>query len=166
MVQIVSEMLEFSRSGVHAQDLSPVDKIIHDAVLAMECRTGGVHIEVRRPGVEPMPSYRADSLFQVFCNLIKNAIDAMDGDGNLTISVGRRDRSIEIAFRDTGTGFTPEYAEEMFEPFFTTKGLGRGTGLGLAICRDIVEKLGGRITAVNNPERGSTFTVILPLPDL
>ncbi len=164
MVQIVSEMLEFSRSGATTMELSPVDKIIHDAVLAMEPKTGGVRIDVKRRGGEPLPGYRSDSLFQVFCNLIKNAIDAMDGDGTLTIAVGRNETILEIAFIDTGTGFSPEYTREMFEPFFTTKGLGHGTGLGLAICRDIVAKLGGTITAANNPERGSTFTVALPIP--
>jgi C4-dicarboxylate-specific signal transduction histidine kinase len=162
MVQIVSEMLEFSRGSATAMELSPLDRILQEAISAMEPRAGKVRIELQRPDPRSLPRYRADNLFQVFCNLIKNAIDAMEGDGRLTIAIRRGERQLDIVFRDTGSGFPAEQAEALFQPFFTTKGFGRGTGLGLAICRDIVEKLHGRITAANHPEGGSTFTVTLP----
>lgn len=162
MVQIVSEMLEFSRGSATAIEQSSLDKILQEAIVAMEPRAGKVRIELQIPDPKPLPRYRSDNLFQVFCNLIKNAFDAMEGDGRLVITIRRGDRKLDIAFRDTGTGFPPEQAEAIFQPFFTTKGFGRGTGLGLAICRDIVEKLHGRITAANHPEGGSVFTVTLP----
>ena len=162
MVQIVSEMLEFSRGSTTAIERAPLDQILQEAILAMEPRAGKVRIELKRSDPQHLPLYRSDSLFQVFCNLIKNAIDAMEGDGRLTIAIRRGERQVDIAFRDTGSGFPAEQAEAIFQPFFTTKGFGRGTGLGLAICRDIVEKLHGRITAANHPEGGSTFTVSLP----
>ena len=114
---------------------------------------------------QPLPLYRSDNLFQVFCNLIKNALDAMNDEGRLVITIQQVEQSLDIAFRDTGSGFPPEQAATIFQPFFTTKGFGRGTGLGLAICRDIVGKLRGRITATNNPEGGSTFTVSLPVKE-
>ncbi|MHC4075086.1 MAG: sensor histidine kinase, partial [Planctomycetota bacterium] len=66
-------------------------------------------------------------------------------------------------FCDTGTGFVSENKEIIFEPFFTTKEKNKGTGLGLAICKDIVASYQGRITAENNPDGGSIFTVYLPL---
>ena len=160
MVQIVSEMLDFSRGSATAIEQSPLDKILQEAIVAMEPRAGKVRIELQVPDPKPLPRYRSDNLFQVFCNLIKNAFDAMEGDGRLTITIRRGDRQLDIEFRDTGTGFPSEQAEAIFQPFFTTKGFGRGTGLGLAICRDIVEKLHGRITAANHPEGGSVFTVI------
>jgi signal transduction histidine kinase len=162
MVQIVSEMLEFSRGSTTAIERAPLDQILREAIAAMEPRAGKVRIELLCQDPQSLPLYRSDNLFQVFCNLIKNAIDAMEGEGQLMIAVHREERQLDIAFRDTGSGFPAEQAEAIFQPFFTTKGLGRGTGLGLAICHDIVEKLHGRITAANLPEGGSAFTVTLP----
>jgi signal transduction histidine kinase len=111
-----------------------------------------------------IPRIRSGNLFQVFCNLIKNAIAAMPNGGELKITTRMTENKTIIAeFRDTGTGFPPEHAELLFEPFFTTKEKGKGTGLGLAICKDIVERYNGRITSQNAPEGGSIFTVYLPL---
>jgi signal transduction histidine kinase len=162
-VQIVSEMLEFSRGSSTAIERAPLDQILREAIAAMEPRAGKVRIELLCQDPQFLPLFRSDNLFQVFCNLIKNAIDAMEGDGQLTITIHRSERKLDIEFRDTGSGFPAEQAEAIFQPFFTTKGFGRGTGLGLAICRDIVDKLRGRITAANHPEGGSTFTVSLPM---
>ena len=109
---------------------------------------------------------KTGNLFQVFCNLIKNAVDAMPDGGELTIKTRlESDDTVSIEFRDTGQGFPPEHSKMIFEPFFTTKGSGRGTGLGLAICEDIIEKYNGRITAQNAQTGGSIFTVYLPLPE-
>jgi signal transduction histidine kinase len=162
MVQIVSEMLEFSRGSATVIERARLDQILHEAITAMEPRAGKVRVELLCPDLNPLPQYRSDNLFQVFCNLIKNAIDAMEGEGRLTIAIRRGERQLDITFRDTGSGFPAEQAEAIFQPFFTTKGFGRGTGLGLAICRDIVEKLHGQITAANHPDGGSIFTVSLP----
>ncbi len=162
MAQIVSEMLDFSRGSATTIERTGLDQILHEAIAAMEPLAGKVRIELLNPDPQSLPQYRSDNLFQVFCNLIKNAIDAMEGEGRLTIAIRRGERQLDITFRDTGSGFPAEQAEALFQPFFTTKGFGRGTGLGLAICRDIIEKLHGRITAANHPEGGSTFTVSLP----
>jgi signal transduction histidine kinase len=103
-------------------------------------------------------------LFQVFCNLAKNALDAMPNGGELRIATSlAADDTIMIELHDTGTGLPAESTEAIFEPFFTTKEGGKGTGLGLAICRDIVESCHGRITARNAPDGGSIFSVYLPV---
>jgi signal transduction histidine kinase len=162
MVQIIGEILEFSRSSGPAVESVPLDQILQEAIGTMQPSAGKVTIEVRWPDPHPLPQFRPDNLFQVFCNLIKNAFDAIEDEGQLIIEIRRADRQVEIDFHDTGSGFPEDQAEMIFQPFFTTKGVGRGTGLGLAICRDLVEKLHGRITAANNPDGGSTFTVILP----
>jgi len=105
---------------------------------------------------------RSANLFQVFCNLVKNAIDAMPTGGTLTVITEIVGSEVVIRFEDTGVGL-PAEIERIFEPFFTTKGPGKGTGLGLAICRDIVEKYNGRITAARRPAGGSVFTIRIPL---
>lgn len=163
MTQIISELLEFSRSKYSAFENMPIEKVVADAVKAMEPKSKNVEITVVQCCPECVPKIGADSLFQVFCNLIKNAIDAMDGQGKLMIATDCRDDVLSIAFKDTGPGFAVEHIETIFKPFFTTKSHGKGTGLGLAICKDIVEKYDGRVTAENAPEGGSVFTVYLPL---
>lgn len=162
MVQIISEMLEFSRSTHLAFEASPVDKLLEDAQRAMEIRLRNIEVRVVRTSRESLPHVKSDSLFQVFCNLIKNAADAMDGRGTLTITIRKTETDWQIEFRDTGPGFSPEHADDIFKPFFTTKAPSQGTGLGLAICKDILEKLNGTITAQNAPQGGGIFTVHLP----
>jgi two-component system, LuxR family, sensor kinase FixL len=118
---------------------------------------------------EPAPSVLADrvKLQQVLMNLIMNACDAMSdrapGERLLTVSSDRNgDARIEV--RDQGTGIPADALTSIFAPFVTTKR--DGLGLGLAICRTILTEYHGRIWAVNNPDRGATMIVSLPLaPD-
>src|SRR5215207_3803576 len=80
----------------------------------------------------PIQSY-ASELNQVWTNLIDNAIDAMDGEGALTIRARRAGEWVEVQFEDDGPGIPPDIRSKIFDPFFTTKPPGEGTGLGLAI---------------------------------
>jgi signal transduction histidine kinase len=162
MVQILSELLEFSR-GNHAQlEYSNIEQIIEDALRTADAKTEKLNIQIFRYYTHDIPKIRNGSLFQVFCNIVKNAYDAMPEGGQLHISTRLEpDNTIVAEFRDTGKGFAPENKEAMFEPFFTTKE--KGTGLGLAICKDIVVRYHGQITAENSQQGGSIFTVFLPL---
>ena len=159
MAQIITEMLEFSRNANQAFETSPIDKLLDDAIRAMESSLRQIEVQIIRSETGPMPHVKSDSIFQVFCNLIKNASDAMDRQGKLTITIRRTENECTVEFIDTGHGFDPERTDDLFKPFFTTKPKGRGTGLGLAICKDILEKLNGTITARNNPEGGACFTI-------
>lgn len=164
MVHIITELLEFSRSRHSALEDTPVDKIIDDAVKFIEPVARAAGIEIHRNYQSGLPKARGGNLFQVFCNLLKNAVEAMPNGGKVTISCSISDDNVAvIKFRDTGEGFEPANSEAIFEPFFTTKTGSNGTGLGLAICRDIMEKYGGKITAQNAPDVGSIFTIWLPL---
>jgi signal transduction histidine kinase len=164
MVQIVSELLEFSRSTYASFEYASIEQIVEDAVKAMEARAEASDIRILRDYTPGIPEVRSRNLFQVFCNLAKNALDAMPEGGELRISTRlAREDVVAVEFMDTGTGFAPENREVIFEPFFTTKERGSGTGLGLAICRDIVAGYNGRITAENSDEGGSVFTVFLPV---
>jgi two-component system NtrC family sensor kinase len=164
MVQIVSELLEFSRSAYTPQEYVKIEQIIEDALKTTESRAEAADISIIRNYTFGLPQVRSGNLFQVFCNLSKNALDAMPNGGELRISTNlASDNTVAVELRDTGTGFPPDKTEAIFEPFFTTKEGGKGTGLGLAICRDIVESYHGRITARNAPGGGSIFTVYLPV---
>lgn len=162
MAQIISEMLEFSRSTNLAFETSPIDKTIDDALRAMEASLREIEVNIVRDYTAPLPHLKSDSIFQVFCNLIKNAADAMQGQGTLTITIQQIDRHCQIEFHDTGPGIAAAHMNDLFRPFFTTKPKGHGTGLGLAICKDILDKLNGTITAQNHPAGGASFVVQLP----
>jgi two-component system sensor histidine kinase AtoS len=164
MVRIISELLEFSRSSYTPLEHTKVEQIIEDAVKTVESRAEATNVSIVRNYTFGMPQVRSGNLFQVFCNLAKNALDAMPDGGELRITTGlATDDTIMIEIRDTGTGLPTESTEAIFEPFFTTKEGGKGTGLGLAICRDIIESCHGQIKARNAPDGGSIFTVYLPV---
>jgi len=164
MVQIVSELLEFSRSTYTSLEYVELEQIIEDTLRTMDVRAETCNIRVSRNYSRGIPQIKNGNLFQVFCNLVKNAIESMPAGGQLSISTRlAADNTAVVEFRDTGTGLPIEHTDAIFEPFFTTKD--RGTGLGLAICKDIVERYHGRITAENAPKGGSIFTVYLPIAD-
>jgi signal transduction histidine kinase len=103
-------------------------------------------------------------LNQVWTNLIDNAIDAMNGKGELRVRTYRDDGCVVVEIGDTGSGISPEVRAHIFEPFFTTKGVGEGTGLGLDTVQRIVRKHKGSIQVSSKP--GDTrFQVSLPLAD-
>jgi len=108
-----------------------------------------------------------DQIAQVFLNLIINAVVAMSQDGVvLSISTRVRGEYILVQVDDSGVGISESERELIFEPFFTTKPEVQGTGLGLSISYGIVAGHGGDITFISEAEKGSTFTVHLPLRNL
>jgi two-component system, NtrC family, sensor kinase len=109
-------------------------------------------------------------LSQVFINLLVNAAQAMEPlpppRRTLTVQGGVQGSEAVVEVADTGPGIPREYLERIFEPFFTTNAPGRGTGLGLSIARDLVRKQGGSLSVASEPERGTRFTVRLPLANV
>jgi signal transduction histidine kinase len=105
-----------------------------------------------------------DKMARAFYNLAGNAADAMDKGGTLTVRTRRHESSIVFEFADTGAGIPEEIRHRVFEPFFTA-GKRHGTGLGLAIVKKIVDDHRGRIELESEPGRGTTFRLLIPLPD-
>jgi signal transduction histidine kinase len=102
-------------------------------------------------------------LNQVFLNMLINASQAIDNDGQISIKTSVVDEQIKITFSDTGSGIAPEHLPKLFDPFFTTKEVGKGTGLGLSISHGIVQKHGGEIQVESELGKGTTFTILLPI---
>lgn len=104
----------------------------------------------------------ASRLGRVLHNLLANAQEAMPRGGTLTVSCAAAGGRATLAVADTGCGMSEAVRARLFEPFFT-HGKDQGTGLGLALARAIVEEHGGRIRVTSAPERGSVFTIDLPI---
>ncbi|WP_413165246.1 response regulator [Capilliphycus salinus ALCB114379] len=121
-------------------------------------------VEVIRNYPDSFPSILCypDELNQVWTNLIHNALQAMNYQGTLTITVGQESENLVIKITDNGAGIPPEIQSKMFQPFFTTKPAGQGSGLGLDIVQKIIDKHQGEIR-VNSVPGETTFTVCLPI---
>jgi signal transduction histidine kinase len=102
-------------------------------------------------------------LNQVFLNLLSNAFHAVEDKGEVWIKTRSGSGTVEIEIADNGSGIPQENIKRIFEPFFTTKPVGQGTGLGLSISYGIIEQHHGKIQVASSPEKGSAFTVILPV---
>lgn len=105
---------------------------------------------------------RPEEIQQVFLNIIRNAVQAMEGKGTLTIRSFQENGDIVVSIRDTGPGIPEEHLGRIFDPFFTTKEQGSGTGLGLNIVHKVVEKYGGSIDVQSEAGKGTTFIITLP----
>jgi signal transduction histidine kinase len=151
-------------------DQSPVQNV--DIVKSLESTLTILHHKLKR-GVTVQREYQripllvdsfGSELNQVWTNLIDNAIDAMNGKGELRVRTYRDDTCVVVEIGDNGPGISPEVQTHIFEPFFTTKGVGEGTGLGLDTVQRIVKKHRGTIQVTSTP--GDTlFQVWLPLAE-
>lgn len=160
---IVRDLRNFSR--LDEDDLKPAN--IHeglDSTLTLLRRKAGDRIAiVKRYGNVPAIECYPGKLNQVFMNVLSNAIDAIDGTGQIDIETEADGDAVTIRIRDTGCGMSEETMANLFQPFFTTKDVGQGTGLGLSISYGIIEKHKGTIHADSKPGAGTTFTIRLPL---
>jgi signal transduction histidine kinase len=105
----------------------------------------------------------SEAIKQIVMNITLNAIQSMPAGGQLNIASREEQGAVHLCFEDTGHGMAPEVLERIFDPFFTTKEVGEGTGLGLAVTQALVQRLNGQIDVHSQPNRGTSFTVTLPI---
>lgn len=176
--QIVLSLKNFSRldeSEAHAVDLHAcLDSTL--LILNNRIKKGVAIARDYDPTLPPIEGY-AGFLYQVFMNILSNALDALDemsaqakddaSDSRkpqITIATRRTADSVIIKFSDNGPGIPANHQDQIFETFFTTKPAGIGTGLGLAISRQIViEKHGGQLSCNSEVGQGTTFMITLPI---
>jgi photoactive yellow protein len=125
-------------------------------------RGARVHFKTELADNLPPVFATASELREVLVNLLRNAVDAIEGAGQITARTRAADGRNVIEVSDTGTGMSAEVQEKLFRPLFTTKGE-RGTGLGLATCYAILRRHGGDIAVKSAPGEGTTFTITLPV---
>jgi two-component system, LuxR family, sensor kinase FixL len=163
--EMVAEMRDFVRRPPAQKRPGEIAAVIQEALELFQETFEEHHIKVRQVEETPLPPVTFDpkQVHQVLLNLFKNALEAMPGGGELTITNRVKGDQVEISVADTGAGLSPEVAGNIFQPYFTTKE--KGTGLGLAICQNIMAEHGGCIFADSTPGQGATFTIQLPLKD-
>ena len=145
--------------------VTKISELLEDVLATVRHRLESARIAIRREyqtqgEVTIFPS----ELRQVFTNLIANAIDAMGGSGELSLSIETlSDNEVAVGIADTGCGIPADNLSTIFEPFFTTKGE-QGTGIGLWVTKSIVDKVGGRIEVQSSMAgtKGTCFSIFLP----
>jgi signal transduction histidine kinase len=135
-----------------------------DAVLRFLTHKMKERIQVeKRYGADGILACYAGQLNQVFMNVLANAVEAIKGEGKITVTTGREAGYFRIAIRDTGAGIPEAIRGRIFEPFFTTKPVGEGTGLGLAISYSIVQAHKGSIEVHSQEGQGTEVVIKIPL---
>ena len=165
--RIVSDLLNFASGKKAERKLAQVNTAVREVVdmVDHQFRKQGTSIRTTLDGNLPMFELDADKIKQVFLNLLMNARQAISGSNgriDVTTRFMEQTGTVEISFRDNGTGIAPEIAEKIFDPFFSTKKTGEGTGLGLSVSYGIVKDHGGDIRLETEPGHWTRFTVILP----
>lgn len=160
IVRNVSHLSHSARDGWMTVD---VNNVVAEAVSLVRLDVRAVDIRFTERLEEPLVPIRGvrDQLLQVTLNLLLNAIDAMPSGGTLDVATFVENQRVKIAVTDSGSGIDDSVRERLFEPFFTTKP--EGTGLGLSICYSLVHAHGGTIEVDSQKDRGSCFTVDLPV---
>jgi signal transduction histidine kinase len=166
---IVRSMLSFSRP--HTLAFSPLclNEVVTDTLSILRSRLderakNGLTLTVNL--YEDLPTVPGDEaqLKQVLLNILANSMDAIKGEGEITITTHpENDNTVNLSVEDTGCGISPENMDKLFSPFFTTKPVGQGIGINLAACYSIVREHHGVIEVASEVGLGTHFTVKLPL---
>ena len=139
--------------------------LLNDSIKLIKDRAAEKNISIQTQNNTRVDEVRIDPdrINQVLLNLYLNAIDSMENGGELKVEISTdgQHRDVIIQVSDSGGGISRENLSKIFEPYFTTKST--GTGLGLAIAHNIIEAMGGKITAESDKEMGTTFSIIIPI---
>jgi signal transduction histidine kinase len=157
---IVSEYLQFSRFPKPHLKRGRVEGVVRELA---ESFKAPARISFRVQLADTTPEVWLDEglLRQVLENLIRNAVEAITGNGAVDVETDVVDHYVVIRVKDTGVGISADAQSKLFEPFFTTKA--QGTGLGLATSQQIVFEHNGHLLVESQPGQGSVFSVLLPI---
>lgn len=160
---IVTDLLQTARPHPPKVRRSDLNTTVEHAVMLgrQQALAKSVEIALHKDPSLPEVEHDSDQIHQVMLNLLLNALQAIDKNGKVTVTVEKQGANAVVEVVDNGRGIPPENLPNIFRPFFTTKG--DGTGLGLSLARRIVEDHHGRIDVTSTLGKGTTFLVVLPL---
>jgi signal transduction histidine kinase len=158
--EIVSEYLQFSRFPKPHLKRGRVETVIQG--LASGFRPPqNIRFNVQTAPTTPEVWLDEGLLRQVLDNLMRNAVEAISGEGSIELETDVLDRFVVIRVKDNGAGIPSDVQAKLFEPFFTTKA--HGTGLGLATSQQIIFEHNGHLLVESQPGKGATFSILLPI---
>jgi len=162
---LTQSLLAFSRPSSEQPQPLDVNEVLEHALELCHYHIlkGGIRLEKRLDTRLPKVLGAGSQLEMAFINLIVNAIHAMDGEGQLTVTSEPKAKEIEVRVTDTGPGIPEAIRGTLFEPFVTTKAEGKGTGLGLSTVLMVIERHHGRIDFTSEAGRGTSFRIVLPV---
>jgi len=162
---LVTAAKQYSQMDRASYQVVDIHEGLKSTLVMLNHKIGGIKVVKEFDRTLPKISAHPAELNQVWTNLIDNAVQAMKGEGTLTVTTSRENDCILVEVRDTGTGIPADALPRVFEPFFTTKPVGEGTGLGLDISyRIVVNRHRGDISVTSQP--GDTrFQVRLPISE-
>jgi signal transduction histidine kinase len=163
IIKFVHSVRNFSRLDESDRKQADVEECIESTLTLLAHELRGRISVVKEYGETPEIECYPNQLGQVFMNILLNAAQAIEGEGEIRIRTWIEAGDVRIAVSDTGRGIPPDIQARIFDPGFTTKKAGVGSGLGLSICRKIIDNHHGRIELQSEVGRGSTFTVVLPV---
>ncbi len=159
---ISSELLSLAKPHSENRKSHNIVQIIEEVKLLLTSETNMKNIELHLDysNRELYICCEDTKIKQVFINLIKNAIDAMEGGGTIILQITEMKESVQIQVIDQGCGIPEDLIDKIGEPFYTTKE--KGTGIGLMVCYQIIENYDGTIEMDSTEGIGTTFTITLP----
>ncbi|MCJ7612878.1 MAG: ATP-binding protein, partial [Candidatus Aminicenantes bacterium] len=165
--RFIKELLNFTRASELNLNRFSMEQIVEESVKLVRDACPDKTIALERDYEPNLPEVLADGdkLRQVISNVLRNAYEAVGGEGVVRVRMsgtavdGRP--FIRVTISDNGPGIPDKDRENIFEPFFTTKS--SGVGLGLAIARKVLEQHGGAIRVINGGGRGAAFEILLPV---
>jgi PAS domain S-box-containing protein len=165
--KIVRELVDFSRTPSYQKEIVLITDILKTAIgiVRYDKRVKSVDFKTEFSAEIPAINIVPDQLLQIFVNILLNALDAMDGNGTVTVRTYKDLDYIYTEIQDNGCGIDEKNIDKIFNPFFTTKKVGKGTGLGLSVSYGIVKKFKGDILIKSKVNKGSTFIIKLPIND-
>jgi len=161
--RIVTDLLQTARPHPPRIRKSDLNTTVEHAVMLgrQQAVAKSTEITLRKDPSLPEVDHDSDQIHQVLLNLLLNALQAIDVNGKIAVTLELRGETAVIEVADNGRGIPPDQLPNIFRPLYTTRG--DGTGLGLSLARRIVEDHQGRIDVTSTVGQGSTFAVILPL---
>ncbi|NLT49671.1 MAG: PAS domain S-box protein [Ignavibacteria bacterium] len=162
--KIVRELVDFSRPPGYEKMIIQITDVIKTAlgIVKYDKRVKKVEFKTSFDQDMPLISIVSDQLLQVFVNILFNALDATEGNGEISVKTWHDENYAMVEITDTGCGIDPAIIDKIFDPFFTTKEVGKGTGLGLSVSYGIIKKFNGDIIVKSAPGKGSSFTIKIP----
>lgn len=163
IVNLVKALKVYSRSGDEGVCISNLREDIDNTLIILNSRLKrGILVEKNYGDIPSIECY-ADQLNQVWTNIINNSIEAMKGEGKISITLKAASNShVCVEIEDNGPGIPTEILPRIFEPYFTTKIKGEGTGLGLSIVKQILDKHCSTIDVISS-QSGTKFIITLPM---